>query len=47
MRFADYIVAYLASKGVDTAFIVTGGGSMQLNNAFAMSEDVTCYYFHH
>lgn len=47
MRFADYIVAYIASKGVDTAFIVTGGGSMHLNNAFAMSEDVTCYYFHH
>jgi len=47
MRFADYIVSFLANRGIDTAFIVTGGGAMHLNNAFAASKDFTCYYFHH
>ena len=47
MRFADYIVSFLVSRGIDTAFIVTGGGAMHLNNAFAASKDFTCYSFHH
>ncbi|MDB2513456.1 thiamine pyrophosphate-binding protein [Alphaproteobacteria bacterium] len=47
MRFADYIVSFLSKKGLDTVFIVTGGGSMHLNNAFAASPDFNCYYFHH
>ena len=47
MRFADYLVSFLANRGINTAFIVTGGGAMHLNNAFAESKDFHCYYFHH
>lgn len=47
MRFSDYIVSFLSTRGIDTAFIVTGGGAMHLNNAFAESNDFVCYYFHH
>jgi len=39
MRFSDYIVSFLSTRGIDTAFIVTGGGAMHLNNAFAESND--------
>ena len=47
MQFADYIVHFLCERGIDTVFIVTGGGSMHLNNAFAASPNFNCYYFHH
>ena len=47
MKASDYIASFLSSQGVDTAFVVTGGGAMHLNDAFAKSPDFSCYYFHH
>ena len=47
MKASDYIASFFSSQGVDTAFVVTGGGAMHLNDAFAKSPDFSCYYFHH
>lgn len=47
MRVADYLVSRLLSAGLQDVFLVTGGGSMHLNDAFARNKafKVTC--FHH
>lgn len=47
VRVADYIVAFLASKGVDHVFMVTGGGAMHLNDAFGRSKEITYVACHH
>lgn len=47
MKASDYITSFFSSHGVDTAFVVTGGGAMHLNDSFAKSPDFSCYYFHH
>lgn len=47
LSVADYIVARLNYLGVDTAFLVTGGGSMYLNNSIGKSESVRKIYCHH
>lgn len=33
MRLADYVMSFLAGRGVDHVFLVTGGGAMHLNDA--------------
>ncbi len=45
MNNSDYIVEYLLRKGFDTAFGVTGGGAMFLNEAFRKKKK-TKLYFH-
>jgi len=35
MRLADYVISFLADCAVDTAFLVTGGAAMHLNDALA------------
>ncbi len=47
MRVADYIVARLAFLGIDTSFLVTGGGAMYLNDAIGASESLKKIYCHH
>ena len=47
MKASDYIASFFSSHGVDTVFMVTGGGAMHLNDSFAKSSDFSCYYFHH
>lgn len=47
MRVADYIVARLAFLGIDTSFLVTGGGAMYLNDAIGASTSVRKIYCHH
>ena len=32
MKASDYIASFFSSQGVDTAFVVTGGGAMHLND---------------
>ena len=46
MKASDY-ASFFASHGVDTVFMVTGGGAMHLNDSFAKSPDFSVYYFHH
>lgn len=47
MRVADYVVARLLSEGIDNVFLVTGGGAMHLNDAFARNSDMKVTCFHH
>lgn len=47
MRVADFIVARLAFLGIDTSFLVTGGGAMYLNDAIGASESLRKIYCHH
>jgi acetolactate synthase-1/2/3 large subunit len=47
MRVADFIAARLAYLGVDTSFLVTGGGAMYLNDAIGASESFRKIYCHH
>jgi acetolactate synthase-1/2/3 large subunit len=47
MRVADFIVERLAFLGIDTSFLVTGGGAMYLNDAIGASEPLKKIYCHH
>ena len=47
MRVADFVAARLAHLGVDTAFLVTGGGAMYLNDAIGANEFLRKVYCHH
>ena len=47
MRVADFIVARLAFLGIDTSFLVTGGGAMYLNDAIGAKESLRKIYCHH
>ena len=40
MRTADYIFAYVAEQGVDTVFMVPGGGAMYLVDALGQNPDI-------
>ena len=47
MRVADFIVERLAFLGVDTSFLVTGGGAMYLNDAIGGCDSLKKIYCHH
>jgi acetolactate synthase-1/2/3 large subunit len=47
IRVADYIAQFLASKGVQHTFLVTGGGAMHLNDAFGRCKDMEYVACHH
>lgn len=47
MRVADYIFKTLADKGVRHAFLVVGGGAMQLNDAIRLEKRITPVCCHH
>ncbi len=47
MKVADYIAQALSDAGLDTVFMITGGGAMHLNDAFARNKHLKTYYFHH
>ena len=47
MRVADFIAARLTHLGVDTAFLVTGGGAMYLNDAIGANDSLRKVYCHH
>jgi acetolactate synthase I/II/III large subunit len=40
MKLAIYVFEYLKSKGIDTVFLVTGGGAMHLNDAIGRVEGI-------
>ena len=46
MRVSDYIAKFLFDKGCRHVFMVTGGGSMHLNDAFGKS-DLNCIFNNH
>lgn len=47
MRVADYIAQRCAEAGAQHCFLVTGGGSMHLNDAFGRHPALTPICFHH
>ena len=47
MKVSDYIAQSLSDSGLDTVFMITGGGAMHLNDAFTRNKHLKTYYFHH
>ncbi len=46
-KLAEYIADFMADKGVEHVFTVTGGGAMHLNDALGHHKRLTCVYNHH
>ncbi len=47
VKVANYIANFIAEKGVNHVFTVTGGGAMHLNDAFGHHQTIQCIYNHH
>lgn len=47
LRVADYIASRCVEAGAKHVFLVTGGGAMHLNDAFARNKQITPVCFHH
>jgi acetolactate synthase-1/2/3 large subunit len=47
IKLSDYVVKFLEGYGVDTVFLVTGGGAMHLNDSFGKSEKIKNIFNHH
>lgn len=47
MKVSDYIAERFAHLGVDTAFMVTGGGAMHLNDSIANHPNIRTIFNHH
>src|SRR3989344_3394669 len=47
VRVADYIISFLYSIGIHEIFVVTGGGSMYLNDALARHKKMRYVCQHH
>lgn len=47
MRVADFVAERLLALGVDTAFVITGGAAMHLNDAIGRSPALRKIYCHH
>ena len=47
MNNSEFIIKYLLSEGLDTAFGVTGGGAMFLNDAFRKEKKLNFIFTHH
>jgi acetolactate synthase-1/2/3 large subunit len=47
MRVADFIARRLRFLGVDTAYMVTGGAAMHLNDAIAREYQTDLHFLHH
>lgn len=47
IKVSNYISQFLVDYGIDTAFTVTGGGAMHLNDAFGHQKGMRCVYNHH
>lgn len=47
MRLADYVMERLAEEGVTDVFMVTGGGSIFLNDAVALNKRLNGVFCHH
>ncbi len=47
VRVSDYIARLLVEHGVQDVFVLTGGGSMHLNDAFGLAPGLRSLYLHH
>lgn len=46
MKLSDLLVERLVALGIDTAFAVTGGASMHLNDSFGENQNIKVVYMH-
>ncbi|MGC0154880.1 thiamine pyrophosphate-binding protein [Chromobacterium vaccinii] len=47
VRLSDYVMDFLAARGVRHVFLLPGGGAMHLNDAIALQPDLTPVHCHH
>lgn len=47
MLVSDYVMDFLIGKGVDTAFVVTGGQAMYIDDALARRPEIKSIFTHH
>lgn len=47
MNIAEYVVSFIAKKGVDTVFMITGGQAMFLNDAVYRQKRIRPVFHHH
>ena len=47
MKVSDYLAAKLSEHGFSSVYLVTGGGAMHLNDAFARHPKLDVHCFHH
>lgn len=48
IKVTDFVSKHLSSQyGVDVVFMVTGGGSMHLNDSFGRNPAISCVFNHH
>ena len=47
MNVSEYIFRFLEEKGIDTAFLVTGGQAMYLNDALCRTPEIKPIFVHH
>lgn len=47
MKVSDYLAAKLSAHGFSSVYLVTGGGAMHLNDAFARHPELDVHCFHH
>ena len=42
VKVSDYIADFLVDNGIDTMFMITGGGAMHLDDSFGHKEGLHC-----
>src|SRR4051812_24120256 len=47
MKLSDYIFYFFQEKGIDTVFLVTGGGAMHLNDSVGRAQGLKFVCNHH
>lgn len=47
VKLSDYVVSYIADKGINDVFMIVGGGAMHLNEAFGSNPKVKYHCNHH
>lgn len=47
IKVSNYIAKFLVEHNIDTAFTVTGGGAMHLNDGLGHQQGLHCVYNHH
>ena len=47
IRLSDYLCNQIVKVGIDTAFLLTGGGAMHLNDAITRNKNIETHFLHH
>jgi acetolactate synthase I/II/III large subunit len=47
MKLSDYVAKKVVELGIESVFMVTGGGSMHLNHSLGTNKNINCIFNHH